>query len=139
MQVGEVCNRNVVVIEGDQSVLAAARLMREYRVGDVVVVEERGGRNVPIGIFTDRDVAIEVLADEVDPKSIAVKDAMSYELVTVSIDDGIPETVKFMREKRVRRIPVVDKQGALAGILTIDDVLDLLAETLTDIAHLVAP
>ena len=75
----------------------------------------------------------------VNPETIAVKDAMSFDLVTASENDGVVETITLFRERKIRRIPVVDNQGVLVGILTVDDVIDLLAELLTDIAKLVAP
>ena len=139
MRVGEICNRNVVVVEDTASVVDAARLMRQHNVGDVLVVKELNQPQVPMGIITDRDIAVHVVADEVDPETIAVKDAMSFELVTASENDGVVETITLFRERKIRRIPVVDNHGVLVGILTVDDVIDLVAELLTDIAKLVAP
>ena len=139
MRVGEICSRNVIIVNSDASVVEAAKLMRQNVVGDVVVVESRNQQQVPVGIITDRDIAVHVVAGEVDPQTIAVKDAMSFELVTVLEDDGVVETIALFRERKIRRVPVIDGQGALVGILTIDDVIDLLAELLTDIAKLVAP
>jgi len=139
MRVGEVCSRNVIIVKSDASVVEVAKLMRQNAVGDVVVVESRNQQQIPVGIITDRDIAVHVVAGEVDPQTIAVKDAMSFELVTVLEDDGVVETIALFRERKIRRVPVIDGQGVLVGILTIDDVIDLLAELLTDIAKLVAP
>ncbi|MDH3693090.1 MAG: CBS domain-containing protein, partial [Gammaproteobacteria bacterium] len=98
MRVGEICNRNVVVVEDTASVVDAARLMRQHNVGDVLVVKELNQPQVPMGIITDRDIAVHVVADEVDPETIAVKDAMSFELVTASENDGVVETITLFRE-----------------------------------------
>lgn len=137
MLIGEFCNRNVVVVTEAQSVTEAARIMRQHRVGDVVVTRGTDLRQVPVGILTDRDVATEIVADKVDPDSVTVKDTMSFELVTVSETDDMLQTVEMMRQRKIRRVPVVDEEGVLVGILTVDDVLDVIAEMLTDIAKLV--
>ncbi len=139
MRVGEICNRNVVVVEGDASIVEAAKLMRKHNVGDVLVVEALNQPQAPIGIVTDRDIAVHVVADEVAPESIAVRDAMSFDLVTVNENEGVVETITLFRQRKIRRIPVVDNQGILVGILTVDDVIDLVAELLSDIAKLIAP
>ena len=137
MRIGEFCNREVVVIKEDSSVTEAAQIMREYHVGDVVVVREQYGRQVPVGILTDRDIALGVVADEVDPKSVSVGDAMSFDLTTVVEDEDLMHAIEIMRENGIRRIPVVDADEVLTGILTVDDVLDLLSGVLIDLVHLV--
>ncbi len=136
MSVGEVCNREVVVVEQDADAGEASRLMREFHVGDLVVVERRGEMNVPLGIVTDRDLVIEVLAQDVDPASVSVKDLMVRPLETANEEDAILDTLQHMREKGLRRLPVVNASGGLVGILTVDDVIDLLAEELTDVVAL---
>src|SRR5690242_8806327 len=67
MPVGEICTREVVIVKRNDSVLEAAKLMRQHHVGDVVVIEERGGVRVPVGIVTDRDLVVEILAPQLDP------------------------------------------------------------------------
>jgi CBS domain-containing protein len=137
MRVGELCNREVVVIEKEGSIIEAAQVMREYHVGDVVVVKTQHGKQIPLGIFTDRDIALEIVAKGADPESVRVGDAMSFELTTVTEDDDLMHVIEVMRDKGIRRIPVVDLDQALVGILTVDDVLDLLSEIIVDIVHLV--
>lgn len=137
MSAGRFCNREVVFIEKSAGIPEVSRLMREHHVGDLIVVEERAGRRVPIGIVTDRDVVIEVLAEGVDLQGVTVGDIMSFDLVTAREDDDLFDTIKAMRAKAVRRIPVVDTSGALVGILSVDDLLDIFAEHLTDLAALV--
>ncbi len=137
MRVGEFCNREVVVIGEDESVTAAAGIMRECHVGDVVIVRSEYGKQIPTGILTDRDIALEIVARSADPESVRVGDAMYLELVTVHEDDDMMHVIEIMRDKGIRRIPVVDSDTALVGILTVDNILDLLSEILVDIVHLV--
>lgn len=138
MSVGEVCNREVVVVGQQADAGEAARLMREFHVGDLVVVEHQGERNIPLGIVTDRDLVMEVLAQGVDAGSVSVMDFMVQPLETADEGDDILETLHRMRSKGLRRMPVVDANGALAGILTVDDILDLLSEELMDVVALSA-
>jgi CBS domain-containing protein len=137
MPISEICNREVVIVQSGSAVLEAAQLMRQHHVGDVVVVEERGGVRVPVGIVTDRDLVVEIMAPELDQRVITVGDIMIPELVTVEENAGVSETIEYMRAKGVRRVPVVDNSGGLVGILTLDDLLELLAEELLALAKLV--
>ncbi len=138
MTVGEVCNREVVIIGRAASVSEAARLMREHHVGDVVVAEERGEEQVPVGILTDRDIVVGLVAQGIDPGTMAVADLMSFELVTAAEADELLEAMKTMRRTGVRRTPVVNVHGALVGILAVDDLIDLVAEQLSDLVHLIS-
>ena len=88
MRVGELCNREVVYVSQDQTVREAAATMREYHVGDVVVTRESDGARIPIGILTDRDIALHIVAPKVDPDSLTVADAMSPDLITAGEDDA---------------------------------------------------
>lgn len=137
MPVGEICNRDVVILQREATILDAAQLMREHHVGDVLVVEERDGARIPVGIVTDRDLVVEIMATGLDPTVITVGDIMVPELVTVKESAGVFETVQYMRSKAVRRLPIVDENGMLAGILTLDDLLELLSEELLAIVKLV--
>jgi CBS domain-containing protein len=136
MSIGELCNRNVVIVDRAESVREAARLMREYHVGDVVVVEETAGGKNPVGILTDRDIVIELVAEGVDLDAISVGDAMSSELLILAENDELADTTAKMRARGVRRAPVVDNAGLLVGILTLDDILEVLAGDLADLVRL---
>jgi len=111
--------------------------MREYHVGAMVVIDQQGEKRIPVGIVTDRDLVIEVLAQGVPPETVTVSDMMSAALITAHENDDLMDTLKRMRTKGVRRVPVVGTDGALLGILSVDDVIDLLAEELTDLARLI--
>jgi CBS domain-containing protein len=138
MAIGEICNREVVYVNRDVTVHAACKLMRHYHVGSLVVVDETEGKRVPVGILTDRDIVVEIDAMDLDAKVITAGDIMSAELATVPENHGVLETIEIMRFKGVRRMPIVDADGRLIGIVTIDDLLEVLAEELTDIARIVS-
>ena len=137
MSVGEYCNREVVIVDRDASVAEAAGLMRSYHVGTLVVVDARHGRNVPVGIITDRDVVVGVVAKEIPCGAVTVKDVMQAELTTAREDESLWGTIDRMCSFGIRRVPVVNVAGGLEGILSMDDVLELLAEGLGKMAALV--
>ena len=137
MKIGACCNREVITAEKDMSITEVARLMQEHHVGDLIVVENLNGRTRPIGIVTDRDLVIEVLAQMAPVDAIRVGDVMSYEIATVSENDELWETLEQMRKLGVRRMPVVDAAGALVGIITLDDLMELMAEAMGHIASLI--
>lgn len=133
MPVGEVCNREVVIINKKDSILETAKLMRNHHVGDVVVVEAKEGCIIPVGIVTDRDIVIELIAGEVPLDSVFVEDIMSPDLISVNENQGIWDTIQCMRGKGIRRIIVTGEKGNLVGILSSDDLTDLLSEELSDV------
>jgi CBS domain-containing protein len=117
--------------------MTAARLMREQHIGDVVVVKPHGEGNKPVGILTDRDIVLELVAKGINLGEVTIGDAMSYELLTLPQDMDLLEAMAEMRSHAVRRAPVVDERGMLVGILSIDDVLGIVTELLTDMSCLV--
>ena len=136
--IGEICNRNVVTANKDVTIAGAAQLMRQHHIGDVVIVDDENGKRRPLGMLTDRDIVIEILAMGLDPNVIAVSDFMSKPLITVRESEGLWETIQHMRFRGVRRIPVVDDAGALTGIISFDDVLAHLADELGHLAKSLA-
>jgi len=134
MQIGDVCNREVVTVSRNDSILDAVKKMRAHHVGDVVVTKPSKNGERPVGILTDRDVVIEILAKEVDMNSIDVGDAMSLSIVTAPKTAELFETVRFMGVKGVRRLPVLDDDGGLYGVLSIDDAVKVLATELEYVA-----
>lgn len=137
MLAGEYCNRDVVIVGRKDSIIKAAQLMRKEHVGDVLVVESRNGERIPVGILTDRDIVIEVIAEETPLDSITIEDVMSYKLVTSKEDDDLMTTIKRMRMNGIRRIPIVNQAGGLIGVLSVDDVLDVITEQLMDVDQII--
>lgn len=136
MRVGQMCNRTVVITDAAAGVVEAAQLMREHHVGTLVVVS-RGEAGVrPVGILTDRDIVIEAVADAAPLQQISAGDIMSTGIVTAREDDDLSETMDRMRSEGVRRVPVVDADGNLVGILALDDVLELLSEMIGRMSQL---
>jgi CBS domain-containing protein len=138
MPIGEFCNREVVFATREMSLQEAAQLMRKFHVGDLVVVDEVDDKRVPVGIITDRDMVIEIISQSLDVNEFSVGDIMSSQLISVQENEGVFETIRLMRIKGIRRIPVVNHEGGLEGIVSADDLLDLLAEEMAELAK-VAP
>ena len=137
MKIGELCTRNTFIIQKDDNVIEAAKLMRVFNVGDLIVVTANREGNTPIGIVTDRDIVVNVVADSADMQNVKVSEIMSKELVTGSEDDGVYESIERMRIHGIRRLPIVDKEGYLAGILSVDDMLEFLGEEVNALIGLV--
>jgi CBS domain-containing protein len=127
----------VVVARATESLRTAAQLMQAHRVGSVVVCEDRAGMRAPVGIVTDRDIVMAVLKHGVELDALLIGQAMSRAPVVLLEDDGVDDAVERMRAHAVRRAPVVSREGALVGIVTIDDLVDALVTTLSRIARLI--
>jgi CBS domain-containing protein len=138
MTIGAICNRDVITAQPSATVLEAVTLMRQHHVGDVVVVKHHQGKKVPVGIVTDRDVVVDLVATELDCKVITVGDIMVTNLAVAKASTGILEAIQLMASKGVRRLPIVDDNDDLVGIVTLDDVLLLLAKELGALTKLVA-
>jgi len=119
MQARRITKRKVVTVNPDDSVVKASRLMDRKGVGSVVVVR----RKKPIGILTDRDITLRVVAKKADLDSTLVKDVMTKKLITGKEGQRAAELAKVMHQYGVRRIPTVNKKGELSGIITLDDLL----------------
>jgi CBS domain-containing protein len=135
MRIGEYCVRDVIVASPVTTVQEAAALMRRHHVGSIVVVRDV---RIPTGIVTDRDIVVEVVAKGRSPGAWTLQDIMAPQLVTVRESDSLIDTIRTLRERRVRRAPVVDAVGALAGMVTLDDLLEVLAEEMGELARLVS-
>lgn len=136
MRIGGIATLEAVHCKREASVLDAALLMRQHHVGDLVVVDDVNGALMPVGILTDRDIVVSITAEGLDPKSIEVGDIMSAELLAASEDADVHETIERMRFKGVRRMPVINQAGVLAGIVSVDDLMEFLAEEMAELAHI---
>jgi CBS domain-containing protein len=134
MDIRDVFVPTVAVGYRGMAISEAARAMGEHHVGCLVVVDERESGRFPIGILTDRDIVLAVVARELDPRTVPVVEAMSTDVVAVREDDTVKEALGLMRRRGVRRAPVVNRAGMLVGIVTLDDLLRRLAVDLSDLA-----
>ena len=125
MSVGTICSRIVATASQDESVEEGALRMKEYGVGTLVVV---GENRQPQGIVTDRDILVRCVAEARDPATTAVSEVMSSPVRTLHEASPLEEALKAMERVGARRLVITDDDGVLAGILSIDDVLRLVAE-----------
>lgn len=132
MPVKDIARTEVITVSPDTSIEFIADRMREEQVGSVVVVSGEK----PVGLVTDRDVGLGVW-DFDDPSAVTAADIMSADLVTVDLDDGLYEALRTACEAGVRRVPVVDDDGDLAGIVTLDDYVVLLAGEFDQISRVI--
>ncbi len=137
--VGEFCNRRVVTIGKTDTVVEAARRMRAQHVGSLVIVQEDGGKVVPVGLVTDRDIVVGVVATA-SPylETVQVGDLATDALVTARENESLVDALGRMRTHGIRRMPVVNDAGALEGLVAFDDLLELLSGELSELTRLVA-
>lgn len=136
MNVGRICQRNVITARDFDDLTSAARLMREKHVGYLVVVEPafEEGTFKPMGVLTDRDIVVAVVAREADARALRVGDVMTRQPVVAEEEDAIGTALQQMRRIGVRRLPVVGDHGQLVGVLSLDDVIDALVAELQNVA-----
>jgi len=123
MLLKDIYTPDVVCCGGQTTALEAARLMRQRHVGDLVVVEDPIGARTPLGVVTDRDLVVEVLGNGQDPTQTTVADLIRTPVVIAGGSEDSYLVAERMRSHGVRRVPVVDRQGALVGIVTLDDLI----------------
>ena len=134
----DICVLTVATCGRETSVLEAARLMRQHHTGTLIVVDDPGGERSPAGIVTDRDIVVQVLADELDPGTTPVARIMASRLVVASASESLAEAVERMRRHGVRRLPVIEGNGGLLGIVTLDDLIALHAAQAAALAAIVS-
>jgi CBS domain-containing protein len=138
VNVGAVCTREVVTARGGDTVLEIAKLMRTHHVGAIVIVQTSDEASVPTGILTDRDIVVEGVVQAHDRLAeLVADDLVTRELVTVREHDTVDDALVRMRAHGVRRVPVIDDNGRLVGILALDDLLELFGDQLASITALI--
>lgn len=115
----DLIHKDVITCKIDDSILAVTKIMAEHSIGSIIVVED----NKPVGIFTERDLLIRVVAAEKALDTTIVKDVMTADLIVATKGDSCASTYMKMKEKNIRHIPVIDAHGALIGIISISDVI----------------
>jgi CBS domain-containing protein len=128
---GDLCTRNTVIASRSLALTEAARLMREHHVGSLVIVDDTLLGQMPVGMLTDRDIVTAVVAKDVDVHAVQVGDVMSGDPVTVREADSLLDTLEVMRRHGVRRVPVTDPRGVLQGVLSLDDLTEVIGEQVT--------
>ena len=117
----EVMTPDPVFCEPNDSVRKAAKIMKQHDVGPVPVVDSEASRRL-VGMITDRDLVVRVLADDRNVEQATARDAMSTDPVACRVDDDVQKAVQLMSERQVRRMPVVDESGRLQGIIAQADI-----------------
>jgi len=131
----DIATHRVIQAEATQSLREAAHIMYRHQVSCLVVVGSRGRDKVPVGMVSIRDVATSVLLKGEDPDITAIASIMSRPPVVAREDCTLAELIAILRGSGLRRLPVVDASGALAGIVSADDVIAAMAELMEDLAH----
>lgn len=134
MKTADICNTRVVTALASTLLPEVAKLMRKNHVGSVVVVGDKDPC-CPIGIVTDRDIVVEVVAAGEDPRIVTVGDIVGDSLVTAFAADDASWSLKVMRDCGMRRLPVVDANGKMIGIVALDDLLNAASEALYDVVQ----
>jgi CBS domain-containing protein len=131
--VGRICVREVDLVDAEESAWCAAERMHQRAVGTLVIINAAGH---PVGIITDRDLVERVMATSRDPHTTRVAEVMTISPQTIGEQEAVGAALARMRQGRFRRLPVVDREGRLVGLLSLDDVLMLLAEQFAQIGGL---
>ena len=124
----------VAVVEPDTPAVVVSQLMRHHHIGALVVVDAQE-KSRPVGIVTDRDLVLELMAEGLDPSVFTAGDIMSVNLVNATLEMDEMDAVELMKTHRLRRLVIVDDKGRLAGIVTMEDVLEQLARELANLAE----
>lgn len=127
MSIKSICQTKVVTVGKNSTLKDVAAVMQKHHVGSVIVTEGLDGKRIPAGIITDRDIAMSVGASA-KPGDIRVDQVMQSHPVSIKIDEGIFEAVAKMREMGVKRMPVVNSDGSLYGLISADDLLSLMGD-----------
>lgn len=133
MRVADICSHRVICVNEDATVFDAAELMRHQDVGALVVT--RNGTRKALGIVTDRDLVMRVIAADKKPRDVSVAEIMTLSLATCRADHDLLDALELMRTRGIRRVPVLDARSQLIGIVTTDDVIGALAEHVMDLAR----
>lgn len=137
MLLKDICSPDVACCSSDTHVLAAARIMRQRHVGDLVIVNDPDGDQTPLGMVTDRDIVVEVLGKELDPRNVKVRDIMRAPVVIAGDCEDAAQALARMKSHGVRRIPVLGEQRKLVGIITLDDLVRRLAAQAKELADVI--
>jgi CBS domain-containing protein len=136
MKAGSICQRNVATVRALDDLTSAAQIMREQHVGYLVVIEPEVVNTAarPIGVLTDRDIVVSVVARETDPRTLRVGDVMTQQPIVISEEASVETALEQMNSSGVRRLPVVGQRGELVGVLSLDEVLGVIAGEMQNVS-----
>ena len=134
MSLEKIATKSVITISPNATVQEAAKTMRDSHVGDLVVVRDW---NIPVGIITDRDIVVSTAAFGIAPDSVTVGDTLASPFVTAKMSDSLPHVLNLMKEHGVRRIPLVNEEGQLSGIVSTDDIVAYLSDQFSGISRII--
>lgn len=138
MRVGELCSRDVRVVHRGEALVEAARGMLADHVGALVVLDPGDTARKPVGILTDRDIVRGQLRHRSDLFCLTVGDVMTPDPLTLPADMDVSASIEALSARQVRRAPVLDRTGAVIGMVSLDDLVPALAEELRSLAELMS-
>ncbi len=135
MPLADFCKGPVITLTPEDKVFQAAQLMRDRKVGSIVVTKE----DKPIGILTDRDILLRVMVEKKDPSATLIRDVMTPNPFTVPESVGVWELIQAMKKHSVRRFPVISaSDGKLVGMITMDDLIELMGDEMSGLGRAIA-
>jgi CBS domain-containing protein len=137
MKVTRVYTRNVISAARSSTLQEAAKLMRDHHVGSLLITEDEPRDDRAIGVLTDRDLVVHAIAEHLDPALVTVEQIMTPEIAAIDRDADVQRALQTMRELGVRRLAVTSDDGAVVGVLSLDDILDALAVEISSLAGVI--
>lgn len=137
MEIDRICNNEVITATKDTSVFECAQLMREHHIGDVIITEETSEGRTPKGILTDRDIVVSLVAEgATDLRETPAKEAMTETIIVAKQKDDVYEVLQNMEVNGIRRVPIVDDDNSVTGILSFDDLVGFFSDEFSRLADL---
>lgn len=134
MPIEELAKCKVIVGSVDMTIFEIAKLMKDFNIGDVIIM---GNKKEPIGIITDRDITIKIVANDVNPKEIVAADIMSTDMLILKNYQAVQESLEMMCAKGVRRAPIVNSENILVGVVSADDLALLISDEMSSYGKLI--
>jgi len=135
MQIADLCRDPAIVARRETTVREAAQMMRRYHIDSLIIVDIEDGCQIPAGVVTDRDI-VGALAEGLDPATSTAGDIITEKLALAGEDDDVLDTIERMRLEDARRMPVVNAQGQLTGVVSLDELLLVVAQELAGFSRL---
>jgi CBS domain-containing protein len=137
MKVTRIYTRNIISATRSSTLQEAAKLMRDNHVGALLITEDAPNDDRAVGILTDRDLVVHAIAEQLDPERVTVDEIMTPEIAGIDRDADVHHAMHTMRELGVRRLAVTSEDGAVVGVLSLDDIVDALAVEMSSLAGVI--